>query len=188
MSSSFVGNGPGSTLLRTKRSCCGRIFCPGNIGSQREAGASVDSSAKLRGPVRRSYRPAIVFRQLAAAIARSASLSDTCTSFSASANVETVTSGPTAGPVPNADGEPGGKSADTCALLRDAAAAPSKVREVAATNCLPDFDMYPPHRIVTRAQQGLLGGGSSSWLGLDVCPIEAVAQASSAPKRDWGAV
>src|SRR5580704_8894573 len=128
MSSSFVGKGPGSDLLRMKRSYCGSVFWPGRIGSQREAGASVASSASLRGPVRRSYKPAIVLRQLAAAITRSVLLIGASTSFSASAKVETVTSGPTAGPVPNADGDPGGRSVETWALLSDAAAAPNRVR------------------------------------------------------------
>ena len=45
-----------------------------------------------------------------AAWARSAAVYSTCTSFSASAMVAGVTSGPTAGPVPNAGGVPGGGS------------------------------------------------------------------------------
>jgi hypothetical protein len=48
-------------------------------------------------------------RQLLAAVARSAGVICNCTSFSASAKVAGDTSGPTAGEVPNADGEPGGK-------------------------------------------------------------------------------
>ena len=52
----------------------------------------------------------MVLRQLPAATARSLSLNSTRTSFSASAKVEGDTSGPTAGPVPNADGAPGGRS------------------------------------------------------------------------------
>ncbi len=51
--------------------------------------------------------------------------------------------------MPNADGDPGGKSADICALLREAAAAPSKLRDVAAKNCLRDWDMNPLHGILT---------------------------------------
>ena len=47
-------------------------------------------------------------RQLAAAISRSAGVIVTCTSFSASAKVDGVTSGPTGGAVPKAGGAPGG--------------------------------------------------------------------------------
>jgi hypothetical protein len=42
---------------------------------------------------------------------RSASVNSTLTSFSASANVDGETSGPTAGDAENADGDPGGDSA-----------------------------------------------------------------------------
>src|ERR1035438_1788264 len=72
-------------------------------------------------------------------------------SFSASAKVEGDTSGPTAGAVPNAGGVPGGSSAGFWALLGPAAAAPSKLRDVRARNCLRDFDMYPPIPHCSRA-------------------------------------
>ena len=52
--SSRAGSGPASDALRTNRSRSGPAFCPGSTGSHREAGASVASSATLRGPVRRS--------------------------------------------------------------------------------------------------------------------------------------
>ena len=81
---------------------------PGIAGFHRLAGASPGSSATLRGPVRRSYSGAMETRQLPAACARSAGVNCTCTSFSASANVAAVTSGPTEGPVPKAGGMPGG--------------------------------------------------------------------------------
>ena len=93
-------------MLRTNRSRAGPAVTPGSSGFQRVAGASVGSSATLRGPVRRSSSGAIDVRQLAAAILRCASVIVTCTSFSASANVAGVTSGPTAGAVPNVGGAP----------------------------------------------------------------------------------
>jgi len=49
-------------------------------------------------------------------------------------------------------------------LLRDAAAAPSRVSDVAAKNSLRDFAMDPPLRIVTRTQQGVLARGSAQPL------------------------
>src|ERR1017187_1543762 len=90
----------------------------------------------------------MVVRQLPAATARSVPLSSTCMSFSASAKVEGDTSGPTAGAVPNAGGAPGGSWAGFGALLGPAAAVPSKPRDVRDRNCLSDFDMCPPNRIV----------------------------------------
>jgi hypothetical protein len=60
-----------------------------------------------RGPVRRSRYPAIDVRQLSVACFRSAAVIVTCVSFSASAKVAAVMSGPAAGSVPNADGAPG---------------------------------------------------------------------------------
>ena len=77
----------------------------------RVAGATVVSIASFRGPVRRSYTAAIVLRQLPAATARSVAFISNCTNFSASAKVVVDTSGPTAGPAPNAGGAPGGTSA-----------------------------------------------------------------------------
>ncbi len=84
------------------------MVTPGIAGFHRLAGASPGSSATLRGPVRRSYSGAIDTRQLPAACARSAGVSSTCMSLSASANVAGLTSGPTEGPVPKAGGMPGG--------------------------------------------------------------------------------
>jgi len=84
------------------------MVTPGIAGFHRLAGASPGSSVTLRGPVRRSYNGAIETRQLPAACARSAGVSWTCMSFSASASVAGVTSGPTEGPVPKAGGMPGG--------------------------------------------------------------------------------
>jgi hypothetical protein len=71
------------------------------------AGATSASSDTLRGPVRRSRSGASDRCQLAAAISRSAGRSVTCTSFSASANVDGDTGGPVTGPVPNVGGAPG---------------------------------------------------------------------------------
>src|SRR6516165_1684118 len=74
----------------------------------RENGASVDSSPTLFGPMRSSYSPAILPRQLEAAWARSVGVMENCTNLSASANVAGKTSGPTAGLVPKAGGAPAG--------------------------------------------------------------------------------
>src|SRR6266853_1924072 len=82
----------------------------------------------------------MVVRQLPAAAARSAAVRFTCTSFSADANVEGETAGPTDGPTPNAGGAPG---VGSCAL---AAAAPNRPREAWVKNCLRDFDMCAPNR------------------------------------------
>ena len=76
-------------------------------GVQVVAGASVSSSASLRGPVRRSNSAASDVRQLRDAISRCAGVIVTCISFSASANVAGETSGPTGGAVLNAGGAPG---------------------------------------------------------------------------------
>src|SRR5512140_1532907 len=70
-------------------------------------------------------------RQLAAACARSAVVYRTCTSFSASAIVVGVISGPTAGPVPKAGGVPGGADgggAGACAEAARARLAPARPR------------------------------------------------------------
>src|SRR5258708_36132424 len=84
----------------------------------------------------------MVLRQAPAATERSAAVSCTCTSFSAAANVEGVTAGPTDGPTPKAGGAPGGGS---CACV---VAAPSRPRDAFVKNCLRDFDMCAPNRIV----------------------------------------
>src|SRR5581483_10573447 len=107
MSASFAGSGPGSVLLRTKRSRVGPAGVGPRFGFHCVAGATVGSSAILRGPVRRSSSAAIDVRQLDAAMRRSASAICTCTSFSASPNVTGDTSGPTGGAVLNAGGAPG---------------------------------------------------------------------------------
>src|SRR5579872_35834 len=108
MSSSETGKartGPGE---RTKRSRVTGCTIPGSIGFQSSAGVSVGAIVILRGPVRRSRYGAIDSRQDAAACWRSAGVIVTCTSFSASANVAGVTSGPTPAAFPNVGGAPGG--------------------------------------------------------------------------------
>src|SRR5271169_1440306 len=102
----------------------------------------------------------MVLRQLPAATARSAAVISNCTNFSASANEVVDTSGPTAGPAPNAGGAPGGRSpgfcpAGFCPWPRNAVAAPSTPRDVNAMNCLRDFAMYPPQGIVAVAGTSL---------------------------------
>src|ERR1700756_69223 len=83
----------------------------------------------------------MVRRQLSTAIARSASVSGNCTSFSASAKVAGETSGPTSGPVPNAGGSPGGRLLTVCREALRATAAPSNPSDVVARNFLRDFDI-----------------------------------------------
>src|SRR5579859_2643183 len=140
MSSSFVGREAASVLLKN-RSCRTTDLAPGIIGFHLVAGASPSSSASFFGPVRRSYTAASVFLQLEAASARSASVMGNCTSFSPSANVVVETSGPNAGPAPNAGGAPGGKFEGFCARSREAAAALSSPREVTVKNSLRDLDI-----------------------------------------------
>ena len=109
IASSLAGNSLPVSSLRIKRLPLGWSFTiPGRLGFHCVAGASVASSAILRGPVRRSKSGAICIRQLLAACARSAGVICNCTSFSASAKVAVETSGPTAGLVPKAGGAPGG--------------------------------------------------------------------------------
>jgi hypothetical protein len=57
----------------------------------------------------------MILRQLVAAMEHSLGVISTWTNFPASAKVEGETSGPTAGLVPNAPGEPGGNSEGCCA-------------------------------------------------------------------------
>ena len=131
MSSSRLGSGPGPAALRAKRSFAGPAGTPGIMGSQRVAGETEGSITTLRGPVRRSTTPAIAWRQLPAACARSAAVISMRRSFSASANVATLTSGPTGGAVPKAGGVPaagvaaGVGAAWPSAIARLAAAAPT---------------------------------------------------------------
>src|SRR5258708_35672116 len=82
-------------------------------------------------------------RQLPAACARSLSVRGNWTSFSASAKVLVVTSGPTAGEVPKAGGAPGvdGVAGVWARLVVDAAAAPSKVSVLWVRNSRREFDM-----------------------------------------------
>ena len=108
MSASLLGNGRRLSALRTIRFESGLfVRRPGRMGFHCVAGASSDSSASLRGPVRRSDIGAICMRQFSAACSRSVDLISICTSFSASEKVAPVTCGPTAGEVPNAVGAPG---------------------------------------------------------------------------------
>src|SRR6201994_2514545 len=143
MSSSLVGSGPGSILLRTNMLRSGPAALPGSAASQWDQGANSASSATLRGPTRRSYSGAIALRQLTTASLRSASLNSTWTSFSASAKVSGDTSGPTAGAVAKAGGVPAGGSAGFFVSLQEETAIPKRPRELLVRNCLRDFDMTP---------------------------------------------
>src|SRR4051812_2151354 len=149
MSSSLVGSLPAGAVPRTKRLPAGPTVSPGRAGFHWLAGATVGSSATLRGPVRRSYSGASDTRQLAAAWARSAAVYVTCASFSASAMVVGEIAGPTTGPVPNAGGCPGGGadgagfggSAARAGATRPATAAPSTPTTGPFKNCLRELDM-----------------------------------------------
>src|SRR6266702_968170 len=146
MSASFEGSGPGSELVRTKRSRSAAGCWPGSTGSYRENGASGGERETLRGPVRRSIRAAMFTRQEAAACVRSAGRSSTRASFSASAKVSGETSGPTAGPVPKAEGAPGGSCDGACASALRETAAPRSPSDVFARNCLRESGMGPPRQ------------------------------------------
>src|ERR1700722_4195379 len=90
-------------------------------------------------------------RQLPAACARSAGVSSTWTSFSASAKVAALTSGPTGGAAPNVVGAPGGRVDELFwARLAVATVAPSRPSVVWVKNSLRDFDMIPLVQIVVR--------------------------------------
>src|SRR3954464_4902579 len=69
ISSSRAGREAVLPWLLINRSRCSAGLLPGNIGSQRVAGATLDSSASCRGPVRRSYTDARVRRHVDAAMA-----------------------------------------------------------------------------------------------------------------------
>jgi hypothetical protein len=112
IASSDEGSGASSAFDRTKRSRAGEAGMPGSIGFQSVAGASAAAMATFRGPVRRSRYGAIDCRHEPAACCRSAGVIVTCMSFSASANVAGVTSGPEPAPVPNVGGAPGVAGAD----------------------------------------------------------------------------
>src|SRR6266508_1198066 len=147
MSSSRLGRAFTAAALRTKRSAAGPVATPGIIGSHRVAGARVGSRATFLGPVRRSIVEASDLRQLPAACARSAGVISTRTSLSASANVATLTSGPTGGAVPNAGGVPatgvtcGAGGATWASAARLAAATPTAPAAARARNSLRDSDM-----------------------------------------------
>src|SRR5262249_52692937 len=148
MSSSREGSGSGSLFDRMKRSFAGPLERPGKTGFHWEYGARVDSSATWRGPLRRSYKAAMVCRQLAAAIERSAVLNSTWASLSASANVVVETCGPTPGPVPKAGGIPAGGADGSCvgACVRSSSnpiVAPSNPTDAAAKKSLRDSGISP---------------------------------------------
>src|ERR1700677_3960003 len=131
--------------LRMKRSRAVPAGCPGNVGSQRVAGATDAGGKNLRGPVRRSYRGAIDLRQLPAACSRSEGLSENCTSFSASAKVAAQTTGPPSGAVPNAGGEPGVATGAVafCVGLRQAARPAMRTVDARFRNPRREFAMSP---------------------------------------------
>src|SRR5437868_4459181 len=112
MASSDDGSGAPSAFDRTNRSDDIDNTRPGSTGFQSVAGASVASIATFRGPVRRSRYGASDSRHESAACWRSAGVIVTCISFSASANVAGVTTGPEPGPVPNVGGAPGVAAVD----------------------------------------------------------------------------
>src|SRR5512140_856791 len=147
MSSSLAGSLPAAALLRTKRLRAGPTASPGRAGFHWLAGATVGSSATLRGPVRRSYSGASDTRQLVAAWVRWAAVYVTWVSFSASAMVVAEISGPTTGPVPKAGGDPGGGAGGAAfpasAGATRVAATPIRPSAGAFRNCLRELGM--PH-------------------------------------------
>src|SRR5260370_18261 len=86
----------------------------------------------------------MVVRQLSAATARSAEFNSVWTGFSAAANVEGETLGPTAGAVRKAGGAPGGNSAGFGGCFLQAAAALNMATEAPFKKCLRDSDMFSP--------------------------------------------
>src|SRR5579862_771046 len=130
-------------LLLTNRSRTGPAVWPGSTAFQRDQGDTAGSSATLRGPVRRSKSAPIELRQLPAASSRSAGRNSTCISFSASANVDGETTGPTGAAVPKAGGAPAGVSAafGFVLLVLHPAAAPSRLTDVLVRKRLRDFDI-----------------------------------------------
>src|SRR5882724_9167724 len=139
MASSDDGSGVGSAFVRTNLSADDGNTSPGSMGLQSVAGASVASIATFRGPVRRSKYGASDSRHEPAACWRSAGDIVTCISFSASAKVADVTTGPEPGPVPNVGGAPAVDGVD-CELvdgvsLRQAVAATSTPSGARSRNC-----------------------------------------------------
>src|SRR5262249_17520092 len=134
IAASLDGSGPGSMLLRAKRSFAGIVLPAIVHGSQCSAGETLSAGRILRGPTRRPRGGAIAVRQLPTIIDFAASELVTCTSFSASVNVAVDTSGPTAAPVLNAGGAPGvagvpavpDVAAGFCSSPRQAATTPSR--------------------------------------------------------------
>src|SRR6185503_1238888 len=123
MSASSWGSGLAGLLLAWNRSILAPICAPGiDRGSHTVAGAVAGSMVIFFGPFLRWYWPAIETCQFCAACSLSFGVSSTCMSFSASAKVWGVTSGPTFGPVPKAGGAPGGSSGGVCVT----AAAPAR--------------------------------------------------------------
>src|SRR4051812_10859870 len=138
ISSSEVGNGALSAFERTKRSIEDDNASPGSIGFQSVAGASVASIATFRGPVRLSRYGASDSRHESAACWRSAGVIVTCISFSASAKVAGVTTGPAPLPVPKVGGAPaGGVDCEGVGgpSVRHALAATSTPRGACNKNC-----------------------------------------------------
>src|SRR5215467_2523905 len=89
----------------------------------------------------------MVWRQLAAAIPRSAAFSSTWTSFSASPKVAVETSGPAPAPVPKAGGIPaGGLVAGSCVAVALAAIA-APAHPMVAKKSLRDSDILPPETV-----------------------------------------
>src|SRR5215831_966542 len=124
----------------------------GSIGFQSVAGKSVSLKATFRGPVRRSKYGANDWRHESAACCLSEDDNVTCTSFSASANVAGVTTGPAPAPVPKVGGAPGVLGTACVAFvasvdddsLRHAATPTSAVRGVRIRNCRRVFIYEEP--------------------------------------------
>src|ERR1700676_1252903 len=112
-------------------------------------------------------------RQVVAAKARSAGVSGNCTSFSASAIILGVISGPTPGLVPKAGGAPGvgGCCCGSCGVsvaARGSAAAAIKPREDFFRKLRRELDMKPPVELYRWDCIGNLAlrKPARNWLGL----------------------
>ena len=139
----------GPNAWRERGSFPARV-CAGRCGARRGSHGLAPACRRRLRARRRSSQTALAFRL------RRRSWRDT--------------SGPTAGPAPNAGGAPGGRSAGFCgagfwAWPRSAAAAPRAPNDVSVMNCLRDFAMNPPRGILAAiARPVAIRGGYSKAL------------------------
>ena len=142
------------------RSCCGQIgrapdllscrAAPGSTVSQERALSPAPlSAARCVARTGRPYSRASCRRPPRARVRSSRSER----AFVPRRRWQADTSGPTAGPAPNAGGAPGGKPLGVCARLLPGMAAPIKPTDVSVRNSLRDFDISPPNGIFQSHQR-----------------------------------